>query len=173
MDKNTTRYGADLEGVTKLLSIGVGHYDQHDMAGGGPKAELLRARFAGPLPPETCVVEMLPTLLANLCGELLPLGGKPLQDVLLDNQTSLRLIRKIKEYGKKLGNRAEPEHTVGIAVYYVAIASALLFHDDKITRHSYRYLADSLDVLDTEWMSPKLAAHISKARQLCRSRAEQ
>ena len=173
MDRDTTTYGASPAGVAGLLALGVDHKDQPDMAGGDTKAELLEARFAGPLPPETCVAEILPTLLADLCGELLPLGGKPLQDVLLDSQTSPRLVHNIKEYGKKLANRSEPEHTVGVAVYYVAIASALLFHDDKITRHSYRYLADSLDVLDTKWMSPALAAHISNAQQLCRNRTEQ
>jgi len=168
-----TTCGANPAGVSALLSMGVDHDDRGDMVRGDTTAELLRARFNGPLPPETGATDTLPAILADLCKKLRPLGGKPLKDVLLDSQSGLGLLRNIKRYGKKLANRAEPEHSVGIAVYYAAISSALLFHDDKITRHSYRYLADSLDVLETEWMPSDLAAHISEARRLCRGRAEQ
>jgi len=117
-------------------------------------------------------VEALPTLMGKLCQELLPLGGKPLRKVLLDEETDLRIIEKIKEYGKKLAVREEPERSAGIAVYYAAIASALVFHEKKITRHSYRYLRDSFEVLDKNWMPGDLARHITKAHRVCRKRAK-
>ncbi|MCK4623935.1 MAG: hypothetical protein KAV00_01395 [Phycisphaerae bacterium] len=171
-DKETTTFGFSPKRMAKLLGIGVEDDGQSNEAVTEAKAELLRARFAGPLPLETAVVDVLPTLMGKLCQELLPLGGRPLGEVLLDEETGLDVLEKIKAYGKKLARQDEPERSVGITVYYTAIASALLFHDKKITGHSYRYLRDSFDAIDKDWMPGNLARHITKAQRICGKRAK-
>ena len=172
MNKDSTTFGASPKRIAELLDIGVEHEGQSEEAKAETRAELLRARFAGPLPLETTGTEALPTSMGKLCQDLLPLGGKPLKEVLLDKETDLRIIKSIKEYGKKLAKRDEPEQAVGVAVYYTAISSAVLFHDEKITRHSYQYVADSLDDMDKKWMPVDLKQHILKASQICRQRAK-
>ena len=172
MSKDSTTFGASPKRIAELLDIGVELEELSEEAKAETMAELLRARFAGPLPLETAVVEALPTVIGKLCHNLLPLGGKPLKEVLLSNKTDICVIKRVKEYGKKLAGQADPHHTVGIAVYYTAIASAVLFHDEKITQHSYKYVADSLDEITKDWMPTELAHHLSRASEACRQLVE-
>ena len=170
MNEDTT-FGFPPGHMADLLGIGVAGEEQSGKDAAETKAELLRARFAGPLPLETTVIEALPALIGKLCQNLLPLGGKSLKEVLLDEETDLQIIEQIKDYGKKLAKRDdESDQAVGIAVYYTAIASALLFHRQKITQHPYSYLRDSFEAMDKNWMPGDLARHIMKAHQICRKR---
>lgn len=171
MDEGTTTFGLSPKHMARLLGMGVEREEHCSQASAEMKAEVLRARFAGPLPFEATVIEMLPMSMGTLCQELLPQGGRSLKEVLLDEKTDLRVISKVKEYGRELAGRAEPERSVGIALYYAAIASALLFHDTKLTNHPYGYLRDSFGAMDTEWMPEDLAEHIEKAQRICGRRA--
>ena len=90
--------------------------------------------------------------------------------VLLDSETGLDVLETIKDYGKKLvaGKDSEAEHAVSTAIYFAAIASALLFHDQKITSYTYPALAEAFSTLiDKQWLAPELARHLAKARRLC------
>jgi len=59
------------------------------------------------------------------------------------------------------------------AIYFGAIASALLFHDTKITSYSYPSLAESFKTMtEKRWMAPELARHFSKARNLCKKKTK-
>lgn len=121
--------------------------------------ELLRDRLAGPLTLDKRVVDSLPVIL-----------GQPLGEVLLDPETEVGVLDKIKDYGKglPLGRKEGPEHAAAIAIYYASIASALVFHDRKITGHSYDGLEKSFAVLiEKQWLPPDFARLFSKARKLC------
>ena len=169
MDKKTTTFGRDPGGIARLLGIGA----EADQGGESPeeaKADLLRARLSGTLPLETAVVEDLPAIAGRLCEDLFPLRGKPLGDALLDKETSLAVLERIKDYGKKLAGRKdrETEHAVGIAIYFAAIASALLFHDKRITSYGHQALTEAFGTLiEKRWVAPELVRHFSKARKLC------
>ena len=137
----------------------------------GAIASALEGRLAGTLPLDTAVVHALPVILGRLCNELIPLQGRRLGEVLLDPQTDLPAIRTIKDYAKKLAARADSEvdYAVGLTLYYAAIASAWLFHRERITKHSLESLAESLEMLiDKRWLPLELGRHLSIAAKACR-----
>ena len=168
VDKTTT-YGLSPGTLERLLGIGVGDGSGEDAK--ATKEQLLCARLDGTLPLDTAVVRALPVLLGKLQKEMLPLGGKSLGDALLDPSTDLEDLKRVKDHAKQQAARkaSESEHAVAIAIYYAAIASALLFCGERITAYSYEKLAASFDMLvDKRWIAPELARHLSKARKFCR-----
>ena len=175
MDKKSTTFGMENEHLARLLGLGVeaspsGEASMHEI-----KADLLRASLRGTLPLDSGVVEALPALFGRLREEILPLEGKPLADVLLDERTELGLLDKVKEHwkGRSTAEASEAEHAVAISIYFGAIASALLFHDTKITSYSYPSLAESFKTMtEKRWMAPELARHFSKARNLCKKKTK-
>lgn len=174
MSKENTTYGAKPEGLERLLGLGIGTDRRAEAAPDKVTANLLHARLAGTLPLTKKMVEDLPAIIGHLREELLPLAGKPLGDLLLDQETSLKVIKSIKDYGKQMAQheRSSAEHAVSITIYFAAIASALLFHGKKITTHSYDELSDSFQILiDKRWMTTELARHLAKARRMCRKKA--
>jgi len=175
MEDKATTFGANPEGLAELLGLGVAADDPGAEQPDRAKADLLRARLAGTMPLDVDVVDALPAILGRLCRQLLPLEGRPLGEVLLSPQTDRATIETIKDYGKGLAGRqdGEVEHSVAVVIYFAAIASALLFHDRKISSYSYRALAESFDALvHMPWMAPEIARHLAQARQLCRKKAE-
>lgn len=170
MDNETT-LGWGPKKMARLLAFGAGTEPAEDRRHPDDVTEeLLRDRLAGPLTLDTRVVDSLPVILGRLCRELLPLAGRPLGEVLLDPETEVGVLDKIKDYGKglPLGRKKGPEHAAAIAIYYASIASALVFHDRKITGHSYDGLEKSFAVLlSKQWLPPDFARLFGKARKLC------
>ena len=170
MKKHTTTFGVGSEQLARLLGIGLDLDDHEHCSPNQAKAALLRTRLSGTLPLDPAVVDALPAILGRVCRELLPMGGRSLGGVLLDSETGLDVLETIKDYGKKLvaGKDSEAEHAVSTAIYFAAIASALLFHDQKITSYTYPALAEAFSTLiDKQWLAPELARHLAKARRLC------
>lgn len=64
--------------------------------------------------------------------------GPSLGRLLADPETPITVLRRIKEYAKDLGRRAESDtdKEVFLALYFGAIAVALTSHETKITEHS-------------------------------------
>lgn len=136
-------------------------------------AALLREQLAGVLPVDKIIVESLPEILDRLRRELLPLSDRPLGEVLLDPTTAIGALNKLKDYGKKLAARSSStqEHDSAVAIYFAAIASALVFHGQMISTHSYENLELSFaELVDKPWMSPDLAVLFGKARPFCKSK---
>ena len=176
MDDKESTFGASVKGLAGLLGVGVGKDVPQDAASADKAAgELIRARLAGTLPLDTAVVDALPAILGKLQEELLPLAGRPLGEVLLDSDTELDAIKSIKDYGKKLAARgdSQADHSAAIAIYFAAIASALLFHGEKITSYNYEYLVGSFgELIEGTWIPPELTRHFSKAQRLCKKKGE-
>ena len=136
-------------------------------------AELLRSRLAGPLHFEKYCVDSLPAILNRPCLELQPIANWPLGEVLWDPTTPLANLETLKHYGKGLSCRWDegPEHVVAVAIYFAAIAAALVSHGRKITTRSYPDLADSLRMLmDDRWITPQLTKLFDSARTICKAK---
>jgi hypothetical protein len=134
-------------------------------------ATLLRQRLGSALPLEHIIVDSLLGVLHGYRRNLLPLSGRPLGDLLLSPTTDLAVLQAIKDHGKQLAIRPgcpAPEQETALAIYFGAIASALVFHSQKITSHTYESLDRSFGTLmGKPWISPQLAELFAKAQRVC------
>ncbi len=159
MEEETT-YGLSPEQLVQLLAMGL---DQKDKRTGNEasrtKCDILQDMLMGELPLDPAVPESLPAVLKGPCEELSAVAGQTMSQLLLNPQTDLAAIRTLKDYGKALSRRGaqEPEHAAAIVVYYAAIASALVFCGQRITRHSYGTPHEAYARLGKEpWVSSEL-----------------
>ena len=175
MEKNlikqdSTTNGLSPEKLARLLKLAVENkpalnkvdYDQE-------RAEMLQGLLSKAVPSDPALLASIPRIIQYLCNELLPAGAASVGDLLNSPETDLATLRQIKSYGKELAAKKDsPEHEVGTAVYYAAIASALLRHDEKISMHSAKELLDAFSVLGNKsWMSEDLASLFKQACSQC------
>lgn len=132
----------------------------------GP-GQILRERLRSPLPVEQIAVESLQDALSQVRQEMLPLAGVPVSELLLNPHTDLAALMTLKNHLKSQAVQLPqygPEYETALALYYAAIASALVFHHQKISTHSDATLARSLALLkDQPWMAWELAELFGKA----------
>ena len=143
--------------------------DSCDLTPDEAREDMLDRRLGGTLPLTTIQAADLAAFVGEF-RERLPLQGRALGEVLLDEETELDTLVEIKEHGKALSTSTESEvdRDIGLAIYYAAIASAILFCGEAITTRSPKALADVLGTLiDKRWLNPKLARHLGKACKIC------
>jgi len=130
-------------------------------------AELIQAHLAGALPLDTAIIDELPVLIGRLQRDLSHHAGRTLGDVLTDSESDLEIIKKVRRYAKRMA--ARNRHAVAITIYFAAIANALVFHQVKITTHSYESLETSFgNLVNKPWMPARLVRVFAKARKVCR-----
>ena len=154
-----------------MLGKGTGA-DSGDLTPDEAREALLGQRLGGSLPLTQTQANDL-AVFVGVLRERLPLQGRALSEVILDEETELEILVEIKEYGKALSTATESdvERDVGLTIYYGAIASAVLFCKQTITSHSAGALADAFAALvDKKWMNPKLARQFAKANKACRKK---
>ena len=164
----------DSDQRTRLLKMGLS---------GGPAApaddidpderrtDFLYQILISPLPPASGVQSSLPDLITGQFQDLLSISGKPIGELIQDKQTDLLTLRKIKDYCKQQGtdattNEEKEQQDAFMAVYFAAIASALLFHNTKISHHQdedmHRFFAL---FASKSWVIEELRALFNKASQ--------
>ena len=167
-----TTYGLNPEQLAHLLAMGL---HQKDKRGSGEvsrtNSDMLEDMLKSELPLDPAVPESLPAVLNRPCEELSDVAGQTLSQLLLSPQTDLAVIRTLKDYAKALSRRGahEPEHAAAIVIYYAAIASALVFHGQKITRHSYETLREAFSQLvEKNWLPTEAKELFRKGEEACR-----
>jgi len=172
MDKESTTFGLTPKKLARLLKIG-----SEDSRSGTDaeqqKARLLQDWLAATLPVDAVFVESLPRVLRRLYQELKPLGSKPFGSLLHDPEADMSVITKIKDCSKKLvaSAKSEAEHDAATVIYYAAIASALVFHDQRITSFSYANLMSSFGALqEHSWLTAELVELYREACKLCQKK---
>jgi len=168
MSSEKTTHGHDPENIAAMLRMGTEADEAGEMSSSEVKEELLGRMLRATLPPTRQQVHELSVLVGQF-RDRLPLRGRALGEALLDEETELDKLVEIKEHGKELSrDRAEAERDTALTVYYGAIASAIVFHGQRITSYSYAALADAFgQLVEKRWMAPKLARLFSKARKAC------
>ncbi len=99
--------------------------------------------------------------------------GATVEAMLFDRGTPVAALRALKDDSKALaGARGlEADRAAATAVYYAAIASALVFHHHKITAHAYAHLHEGLSTLGSKaWVPDAMKDLFAKAREICRNR---
>jgi hypothetical protein len=96
--------------------------------------------------------------------------SRPVREVLLGDPTDLGTLRDIKDRYKKWAEKASDKdmQRVYTALYFAAIARALVSHAKRITRHPPAYLTHSFGVLAGEpWMASALRELYLEAQRIC------
>lgn len=148
------------EQKTRLLDLGLGSEQTEEPTDSDEKkSDLLYEILKRPLPLDDSVFDTLPLILQDQASNLSSISGKALWDLLLDSETDLTVLNKIKNFAKREGKavKSEEESDVFLVIYYASIACALLYHQDKITRHT----DENLDYFfsfytDKSWIPPDL-----------------
>lgn len=180
MEDEPATFGLSHEKLARLWEVGVdAHLDKDRLTEEQKRAELLYDRLAEPLPLDPTVTHTLPATLSYVIEQFTPFVGCSVGALLLDPDTDPSVIRQIKErYREKAEScPSELELQVTTAIYYAAIASALLFHEEslfqesRITMFSYRELEEYFSqLLDVNWLTPDLASLFKRAHTICRER---
>jgi len=171
MDKRPTTFGLSPNKLAGLWNIGsdVGEAEKATDLN-NKKTELLRDLLAGTLPTQSPKAKSRPKGLKHQKSVVSFLTNVPIEKLLMSPETDIALIRKIKNYCKKLSSNAKSkvEYQVANTVYYAAIASALIFHDRRITKFSYKNLEGYFQRLGREnWIPETLVRLFTKAWEYC------
>ncbi len=174
MDKHPTASGLSPDKLAELWNIG-SETDQAepDVDLDIRKTELLRDLFAGALPAQTSKGESRPTEKTHLESVVSSVADKSIERLVQNSGTDVAVLRRVKDHGKKLSDRAESkaQYRAANTVYYAAIASALVFHDKKITKYAHRDLDKYFRRLDKEkWIPQALRSLFSRAAEYCQMR---
>lgn len=161
MKKKSTTFGIEPKNLQSLFNIGRDTGKDNVKKGDNQnKNEMLHHLLRQALPLEKCQIDMLPAALGQLCHTIGLLAGETIFDLLQNPSTDISVIERIKKYGKGLSANAESkaEHDAATAIYYAAIAHALAFHDQRITKFSYKKLETSFSRLAKEkWITRDLS----------------
>ncbi|MFC1765838.1 hypothetical protein ACFL6U_27645 [Planctomycetota bacterium] len=172
MKKPLTSYDLDKAKLVHLLKIGLKPKDKSakPITLEQKAADRWQGLLACPLPLENPQGEILPGVLADFCQTHGLLAGESLGNLLQNPQTELATIEVIKAYAKirSRQSQSEADHLVANALYYAALAHALLYHQQRITNFSYLDLANSFDHLSkTEWVGQNYTRLFEKAYHYC------
>lgn len=149
--------------------------EKKEIAPDQQKAELLQDLLSETLISGSLKGSPLREELTHICRISGLLASETIRNLLCSPQTDIELIEKTREHGKKLSKSASStvEHDTANAIYFAAIASALIFHDTKITKFSYQELNNSLEAFSKfDWISPNLLSLFEKASKYCKEKIE-
>lgn len=170
--KDESTYGLSPENLGRLLAMGLKNGDVKEGLGSGhATGEVLQDMLSRELPLDPTMPDSFPAVLKRPCRELRPVADQTVHDLLLNPGTDAAIIETVKEYGKQLAHRAgsEAARVAATTIYYAAIASVLVFHQHKISHHSYEKLDKAFTKLERKpWVWPELKDLFQKARALCR-----
>jgi hypothetical protein len=174
MDKEPTTYGLNREKIVRILQIGSEKEElEHEPFDQEDTAELLRDQLAQPFLSDYSINVCASGLLKIPChpAALIPL--ETVGDLLLNHKTTNSVLKRLKKFGRRLFTKGKiaSQRDVGLAIYYSAIANALIFHDVRITRLSYLDLHRSFIALaEKEWLSPQLKSLFRRAHEYCKAK---
>jgi hypothetical protein len=173
MDREQTTFGLSRAKIARLMRIGV-EKDQAEHVCPVPEdtGELLHDQLAQPLALDRDSNRGVPTSSKMPRQLTVPEPTSTIGNVLRNRTTTVSVLERLKELGRRLFSegRTAPQRDVGLTIYYGAIASAMVFHNVRITRLSYQELQQPFAALaDKTWMPPKFQAIFREACRVCES----
>ena len=171
MDKNPSTFGIPTDRLAQLWNVHSNRETQsvesdQDLA----RLELLRDMLAGKMPLDRVVAQALPKVLSQLCEDIRPFTDDSFGLLLTDPDTDLSVIKQIKAYHKGLAKhvKSKPERDVIAVLYYTAIASALVYHRERITSFSNEHLRRAfMKYNGYGWLTQELRSLFLKASDCC------
>jgi hypothetical protein len=176
MAKDPTTFGLKPEKLGKLLNIcsdpDKSKKNEINIDVNQQRAELLQDRLAETLLTGSLKKSPLRKELTQLCRMSGLAAGESIRNLLCNNNTDIELLRKVKEHSKGLAHNTSEttEHDAGNAIYFAAIACALIYHNKRISKFSYEHLANSFNTFSKmEWVSSDLCDLFEKACKYCQN----
>ena len=174
MEEDPTTSGLDPDRLKELLSIcSEASQANSEMGTDQEKTELLQDLLAQKLPSELPEKGPLSDELTHLCHMSGLSAGESIKTILNNPQADITLIRKVKDCAKELSQQAasEAERDTANTIYYAAIASALVLHNIRITKFSYKDLENAFSVFTkTVWVSSDLSGLFERACEYCQGK---
>ncbi|MBN2314338.1 MAG: hypothetical protein JXM79_10440 [Sedimentisphaerales bacterium] len=180
MEDEPTTFGLSHEKLARLWEVGDDPpTHQEGLTKEQRRAELLCDRLAEPLQFDPTAGRLLPTTLRYVLGQFSPFVNCAVGALLLDPGTDPSVIWRIKEQyrAKAESCPSELERQVATVIYYAAIASALLFHEEtlfrenRITLFSYRELEEHFShLVNNDWLTHDLVSLFTRAHIGCQER---
>ena len=171
MKDDSSTFGLNRKKLSKLWQIGKDVPQQEsDFDDEQKKGELLQAQLSESLPLDASMGHFLPNMFSVVCKKFKPFMDCSIEHLLLDPGTDISIIKIIKDLHKKRAESAptELEQEIAAIVYYTAIASALVNHDIRITKLSYKDMSQSfVELYENNWIIPNLKNLFSKANEKC------
>jgi len=171
MTKDPTTDGVAPERLARLLKMAKNNQTgQNEEADINEISESLSSLLASHLPIRDAVTQSLSGIIQKVYKELVPLSDKTLELLLRDPVTSVTAIRHIKTYLKEKVKTtvASAEREAATVVYYLAIAHALVYHDECITGLSYSNLMRSFqELILNDWLKTDFIDLFKKAIIKC------
>jgi hypothetical protein len=182
MKKESTTFGLSHEKLARLWGVGDEAWaDRAKPTQDQRKAEALRDQLAEALPLDPAVSVVLPEALSLVLEQFHPLADCSVGSLLLDSSADPTVVGQIKDrYRQKAESSAcEAERQAATAIYYAAIAHALLFQEkawfreNRITTFSYQELeAYFLQLHGLGWLTPELVRLFERAHVVCREKGK-
>jgi hypothetical protein len=174
MKKKNTTFGLSPGKISNLLKVCTESCSNEvDIENKQNKSELLQDRLSETLLTGSSKNSPVSKELTHLCNISGIAAGEPIRNLLINPGTDIELIKKIKEYGKNLSQDAKTDVALDTAnaIYYAAIAHALIYQDLKITKFSYKELEKALSFFtQTDWVSTELLNLFNIAAQYCQAK---
>jgi hypothetical protein len=139
----------DSDHRTRLLKIGLSTSSSKDyeVEPDEKRTDTLYQILTSTLPLAQDMKASIPDLITGQIQDLVSISGQPMGELIQDPKTDLLSLRRVKEHCKQSGTAADSkeEQDAFMAVYFAAIASALLFHDTKLSHHKDEDLCSFFD----------------------------
>jgi len=182
MKKEPTTFGLSHEKLARLWGVGDdASADRAEPTEDQRQGEALRDQLAAALPLDPTISATLPEALSHVLEEFHPLPDSSVGSLLLDPHTEPAVVGQIKDrYRAKAEScTGALERQAATAIYYAAIAYALVFQENswfrenRITTFSYGQLeAHFSQLLGIRWLTPDLVRLFERAQAICREKAK-
>ncbi|MCP4452915.1 MAG: hypothetical protein GY809_15745 [Planctomycetes bacterium] len=129
----------DSDQRTRLLRIGLSASSSkdYDVEPDENRTDTLYQILTSTLPLSQDIKASMPDLITGQAQDLVSISGEPIGKLIQDQKTDLISLRKVKDHCKQNGaaTDSKEEQDAFMAAYFAAIASAMLFHDTRISHH--------------------------------------
>jgi hypothetical protein len=174
VDKEPTTFSLNPEKLAHLFAVGSDVDKANEkMDTNQQKAMLLVNRLQEGLQVDPSTIDLLPEALGQHRDTIGKLTSESIGKLLKNTKTDITLLKKVKNYAKKLSRSAnsEAEYETANVIYYAAIASSMIFHGRRITRFSYSDLGHSFDLLtELKWIPQDIFNLFKSASQQCKNK---
>jgi len=170
MEKST--YGLKPSQLGRLLAASAGALESREaMAGDQANETLLQQYLSRRLSSEPSFEEALLSAGGRSVEEVRPLLDRSMREVLLDPECDLAVLKAVKDHSKRRSAMVTSgsETLTTTALYYAAIAAALVYHGERITTYSTESLERRFSLLaERPWMDSECKALFVRAAEWCR-----